>query len=494
MLPKKIGRYEITAELGRGGMATVYRAYDPSFDRDVAIKVLPREFLHDPQFHDRFQREIRMVARLEHPAIVPVYDVGEEDGMPFFVMRYMSGGSLADWIERGRFSLEDTARIIDRITQALSYAHKKGIIHRDLKPDNILFDGNGDPFVSDFGVAKFSEAATNLTGSAIIGTPAYMSPEQAQGEPVDHRTDIYGLGVIIYQMLSGKQPFDADTPMGVVVKHITEPVPQILKANPDLPEAADTIIQSALAKDRQKRYASVTDLARALNLAAFGRENTVVNTPSVALPREVTQPGRTGTRTWPVFSVVLFLILLVGGFFLRNQLFIPATGSPTNVATLSALPVQEPTAAAPGSTQTEIPAPTATAVEVMPAPICPAQIIPTVVQPEVRETNKTCIRKVPYTTIAIPKGAVFESLREGFSCIVEGETDSNILISCTGRQLYSFDLKVCNAQTIPTPASLADAGRCAGGAFDAAYQCCVPSPQADAGCTIFRVDLRACAQ
>jgi serine/threonine protein kinase len=181
MIPKKIGRYEIKAELGRGGMATVYRAYDPSFDRDVAIKVLPREFLHDPQFHDRFKREIKTIAALEHPAIVPVYDVGEEDGVPYFVMRYMTGGSLTSWIEKGKFSLKDAARIIERLASALSYAHQKGIVHRDLKPDNILFDSNGDLFISDFGVAKFSDSVTNLTGSGIIGTPAYMSPEQAQG-------------------------------------------------------------------------------------------------------------------------------------------------------------------------------------------------------------------------------------------------------------------------------------------------------------------------
>jgi serine/threonine protein kinase len=150
----RISRYEVIAELGRGGMATVFRAYDPSFDREVAVKVLPREFLHDPQFRERFQREIKTIAQLEHPAIVPVYDVGEHDGQPFFVMRYMTGGSLSEWIKQRKFSLEDTARIIERLADALEYAHAKGIIHRDLKPDNILFDHNGAPFITDFGVAK----------------------------------------------------------------------------------------------------------------------------------------------------------------------------------------------------------------------------------------------------------------------------------------------------------------------------------------------------
>ena len=180
-IPTKIGRYEIKSELGRGGMATVYLAFDPSFNRDVAIKVLPREMLHDPQFRARFEREIKMAAGLEHPSIVPVYDVGEDDGQPYFVMRLMTGGSLSDVIAKGKIPLEETARIVAKIAQGLAYAHKKGMIHRDLKPDNILFDDNGDPFISDFGVARLTESTGSLTGSGVIGTPAYMSPEQAQG-------------------------------------------------------------------------------------------------------------------------------------------------------------------------------------------------------------------------------------------------------------------------------------------------------------------------
>ena len=224
-IPEKFGRYEIKSELGRGGMATVYRAYDPSSGREVAIKVLPREMLHDPQFRSRFEREIKLIAALEHPSIVPIYDVGEENEQPYFVMRYLHGGSLSDWIEKGNFSIQDAARIIERVSLGLAYAHRKGVIHRDLKPDNVLFDDNGDPFISDFGVAKFTESTSSLTGSGVIGTPAYMSPEQAQGVEIDGRSDVYGLGVILYQMLSGQQPYSADTPMGVVVKHITEPVP-----------------------------------------------------------------------------------------------------------------------------------------------------------------------------------------------------------------------------------------------------------------------------
>ncbi len=221
---------KIKSELGRGGMATVYRGYDPRFEREVAVKVLPRELLHaDPQFRLRFEREAKIIAQLEHSAIVPVYDVGEADGQPYFVMRYMNGGSLSDRIKAGVMTIDEAARILGTIAPGLDEAHSKGIVHRDIKPSNILFDKRGNPYISDFGIAKLTQAqAGNVTGSAIIGTPAYMAPEQAQGEEIDGRADIYALGIILYEMVTGKQPYEADTPMAVAIKHITDPVPHIL--------------------------------------------------------------------------------------------------------------------------------------------------------------------------------------------------------------------------------------------------------------------------
>src|SRR5512137_266590 len=251
MIPEKIGIYQIKSELGRGGMATVYLAYDPRFEREVALKVLPREMLHDPQFRTRFEREAKTIALLEHPAIVPVYDFGEEDGQPYFVMRYMTGGSLADRIKKGPIPLTEAARIFSKIAPALDEAHAKGIIHRDIKPGNILFDQYNEPYIADFGIAKLSESSVSVTGSAIIGTPAYMSPEQAQGEEIDGRSDIYGLGIILFEMLTGQQPYHGDTPMSVVVKQITDPVPHILDVRPDLPPDIEAIIGQAMAKDRK---------------------------------------------------------------------------------------------------------------------------------------------------------------------------------------------------------------------------------------------------
>ncbi len=266
MQPEKIGIYEVKSELGRGGMATVYRAYDPRFEREVAVKVLPSELLHaDPQFRLRFEREAKIIAQLEHSAIVPVYDVGEADGQPYFVMRYMNGGSLSDRIKAGGLTIEDASRILGIIAPGLDEAHSNGIVHRDIKPSNILFDKRGNPYISDFGIAKLSQAQSgNVTGSAIIGTPAYMAPEQAQGTEVDGRADIYALGIILFEILTGKQPYEADTPMAVAIKHITDPVPHIRQTNPQLPESVDAIIQKAMAKDKTHRFSTAVEMTNAL--------------------------------------------------------------------------------------------------------------------------------------------------------------------------------------------------------------------------------------
>jgi serine/threonine-protein kinase len=296
---KLIGRYQIKKELGRGGMATVYKAFDPMFDREVAVKVLPRELLHNPQFHKRFAREAKTVARLEHAAIVPVYDVGEDNEQPYFVMRLMAGGSLADKIRQGPLNLQESASILKKIAAGLDYAHKKGIVHRDLKPGNILFDETGNPFLSDFGIAKIANLSqqTNLTGSGgIIGTAAYMSPEQAQGLDVDYRSDIYALGVILYEMLSGKPPYDSNTPMGIAIKHITDPIPRILESKPDLPESIQAVIDKALAKNPEERYPSASGFAEALDLALSGKQPDL-SAAALAPTRAIVKPDENAPAT-----------------------------------------------------------------------------------------------------------------------------------------------------------------------------------------------------
>ncbi len=489
-IPEKIGRYIIKSELGRGGMATVYRAHDPSVDREIAIKVLPREMLHDPQFRSRFEREIKMVAALEHPSIVPIYDVGEEDGQPYFVMRYMTGGSLSDGIENGKFSIQDTARIIEKIAKGLAYSHRKGIVHRDLKPDNILFDDNGDPFISDFGVAKLTEASGGLTGSGVIGTPAYMSPEQAQGSDIDSRSDVYGLGVIVYQMLSGQQPYSADTPMGIVVKHITEPVPEILDLIPNLPHEVDNIIKTAMAKDKANRYATTVELAKALNMVAFGHEGDITYSSNTGLGNKI--PGTSTTqfgrgKTGLIIVGIVLLVAVIGFFLLRNQLLVPdqptltvTSPAPTEVPTLVTF-TAEPTV--------EVPTPTLDVAASF-APACSEGI--TFPTPDARVTDYFCQQRAPYASVIISSGATPEvkNPETKSECIFSGtRDDGRQVFSCTGPNFQLIELEVC----LPPVIANEDLGKCsADGTYDSANQCCVAVPPAEAGCIILPVQLKGC--
>lgn len=356
MSPEKVGRYRIKAELGRGGMATVYRAFDPISNREVAIKILPRELLSNLVTRARFKRELKLIASLEHPAIVPVYDVGgEEDSQPFFVMRYMSGGSLSEMIKRGTFSLRDAALIMERLASALDHAHSRGVIHRDIKPDNVLFDGSGNPYLSDFGVAKLTEARVSATGHDVIGTPAYISPEQALGENVDHRADIYGLGAMLYEMLTGERPFGKDTVIGLALQHVNDPVPNVLKLRPDLPGEVDVIIKTAMAKNREQRYATALDFAHELNKVAFEGEPTIPKfTPLVDRP--TAPPVDSNRAGWIVAGFILLIALAGGAYAFRGQLPFLMASVPTSTMAPTSLP---PTFTATAS-QTFTPEPTAT--------------------------------------------------------------------------------------------------------------------------------------
>ena len=281
MTLRKIGRYEILSELGRGGMSTVFLAHDPRFERDVAVKLLPRAFLHDPTFIARFSREAKTIASLEHAAIVPVYDFGEEDGQPYLVSRLLLGRKLINRMEDGPLSLEEISDIVSRLASALDEAHERGIIHRDIKPGNILFDHRGDAFLTDFGIVKLTQETTTYTGGGIIGTPAYMSPEQARGDrTLDQRSDIYALGVVLFEMLSGNPPYEADTPIAVAIKHITEPIPNILDTRPDLQPNFVTLFDRVLCKEREGRQSTASVFAVEL-------KRTIAIDQSVPAPDEI---------------------------------------------------------------------------------------------------------------------------------------------------------------------------------------------------------------
>lgn len=292
----KISRYEIERELGRGGMATVYLAHDPQFGRKVALKVLPKELAHDVSFQQRFKREAQTIANLEHNAIVPVYDFGEENGRLFLVMRLMTGGTLADKLTKRRLSLTEVETLLKEIASALDKSHSLGLVHRDLKPANILYDNDGRPYLSDFGIVKVSEGQTLTSSGSLIGTPAYISPEQAKGDVVlDGRADIYSLGIILYQTLSGQPPYQADTAMGLILAHLQTPVPLLPISQLGLPAGIAAVVAKAMAKDRNQRYLTAGQLAAAFSSAIQGQsepswQQTIIESPTLPPNRPITPP------------------------------------------------------------------------------------------------------------------------------------------------------------------------------------------------------------
>ena len=265
--------YDVLQELGRGGMAVVYRAREVALDREVAIKVLPAALAADNEFVERFQREARTAGQLEHPNIVPIYRVGRAgpDGrMVFFVMKMLRGQSLSAVLRgRGRLAVDEIRRIMKETAAALGFAAKKGVVHRDIKPDNILLDDEGRCVVTDFGIAKTQSGPHTAAGTS-MGTPRYMSPEHAQGTPVDVRSDIYSLGVVAYQCLTGHTPFDADNPFAILYKHINETLPRPTLTTPD-EWGIYSVIEKCLGKKPEQRFQTTDELLQALGAEVTGQ-------------------------------------------------------------------------------------------------------------------------------------------------------------------------------------------------------------------------------
>lgn len=358
MIPKKIGRYEILSAIGRGGMGVVYLARDPQIDRQVAIKLLSNQHLFNKKIRERFQREARIIARLDHPSIVPIYDVGEFDNQPFIVMRYMAGGSLSEWISQGKLPLDTAVIIIKRLASALAEAHQAGIIHRDLKPSNILLDNRGEAYLSDFGIVKVSDATTSLTGSSIIGTPAYMSPEQGSNTAkLDHRTDIYSFGAILFEMLTGKRPFLGDSILEQIIAHATKPIPNVREIEQTLPIGIEHVIEKAMAKKPEDRFSSIIQMVEEID--------SVISTADLQLP-EFTAPTAPVTQSarrsgaywlWGVGGLGLLLLFMTFG----SQYFMPiAQATATETATNTPLPTNTST-----PTNTSMPTNTAEAISVI---------------------------------------------------------------------------------------------------------------------------------
>ncbi len=267
LIGKTLGQYEIREKIGQGGMAQVFKAYQPGLDRFVAVKVLSPSLAEEPGFTQRFQREAHSAARLHHPHILEVYDFGLQDNYNYLVMRYVEKSrTLGDLIREGA-PLDRLINYIIQVADALNYAHQQGIVHRDVKPGNILIDGKW-ALLTDFGLAKIREASKQLTATGIgLGTPAYMSPEQASGTSVDHRTDIYALGVILYRILTGTVPHDAPTPFAILAKRCSEPVPSLRETKPDIPESLNHVVLRSLSMIPGDRYPTATHFADALKKA-----------------------------------------------------------------------------------------------------------------------------------------------------------------------------------------------------------------------------------
>jgi serine/threonine protein kinase/WD40 repeat protein len=298
---KSLGQYEITDVLGKGGMAAVYRAYQAAMNRYVAIKVLPPQFTHDESFVERFLYEARIIARLEHRAILPVYDFGTQGERAYIVMRIAEGGTLAGRLEaEGPLPVREVIRVVKQLASGLDYAHKAGVVHRDLKPQNILIDAQGDVYLSDFGIAKVMETTARLTGSELLGTPMYMAPEQGQGASIDYHADIYALGAVIYEMLTGQVPYTGDTPLSIVYRHVNDPVPSARAVNPSVPVRVDGVVRKAMAKSPGDRFESAGVLANALEMVVLTRPVAVdgVEAPAAKVAKPPRKKQRRGWRFW----------------------------------------------------------------------------------------------------------------------------------------------------------------------------------------------------
>ena len=266
---RSFGPYRIVAPLGAGGMASVYKAYQPAVDRYVALKVLPRHLAQDHEFLARFQQEAKILASLQHPHILPVHDYGESDGFTYIVMPFIETGTLAEMINGQPLPLELIRRVIAQVGDALDCAHARGLVHRDVKPANILIDARGNCLLADFGIAKILEGADTLTAiGGIVGTPKYMSPEQGMGIALDGRSDLYSLGVVLYEMATGRVPFDAETPLAVVIKHIRDPLPLPSHVNPDIPDALERMILRAMHKEPSERFGSAAAMVELISTLA----------------------------------------------------------------------------------------------------------------------------------------------------------------------------------------------------------------------------------
>jgi len=365
---QSLDRYHILEQLGEGGMATVYKAYDTRLETDVAIKVIRTETIPPNLLEKslkRFEREAKSLAKLTHPNIVKVMDYGEFRGKPYLVMPYLPGGTLKSKLKGKSMPWHEAVQILTPIANALAYAHKHNIIHRDIKPSNILITENGQPMLVDFGVAKIlgAEETMELTGTGVgIGTPDYMAPEQSSSKTVDHRIDIYALGVVFYEMVTGRKPFIADTPLAVIIKHANEPLPRPKQFVSTLPQAVENIIIKALSREPNNRYQNMGEFIAALDKVAKNEAGTKAHKAEEAQPSQ-----RMKLMFWLAGSAVVIALIGYSLFKLFPRTSTDATTSPDNgMQTQTVMPSSQTVTVSPPTRQTpkptSTPLPTATPI------------------------------------------------------------------------------------------------------------------------------------
>jgi serine/threonine-protein kinase len=328
----RLGNYEIESLLGKGGMGVVYKARQISLNRPVALKILPPNLSSDVSFVKRFKREAEAIAQLDHSNIVQIHDIAKSRGLHFFSMQYVEGRTLdAVLKEEGRLNVDEAVRIITQAAQGIEHAHKNGIIHRDIKPSNIILDETGKAKVMDFGLARTTEERSKLTQSGtLMGTLDYMSPEQCQGDDLDGRTDIYSLGVVLYEALTGRTPFEAPNEVALLNKIINEDPPDIQTHNPDVPISVSKIIFRTMAKDKAIRYSEIGELIEDLRSCAAASEPAKATTPlGVEMPQALSRGRRIGVLAT---AAILVCLGIVGIVFLRQ----PRTGKPVKLASPTA--------------------------------------------------------------------------------------------------------------------------------------------------------------
>ena len=306
-------RYELEELVGKGGMSSVYRATDRLLERKVALKILHDQFTKDEDYVERFRREARAAAQLGHPNIVTVIDRGEHGGRQFIVFEYVDGDTLKQLIERtGPLPVRDALDVALQVAEALCFAHERGVIHRDVKPHNVLINGDGRPKVTDFGIARSLDVEGLTQTGAVVGTSDYIAPEQARGERVDAQTDVYSLGVVLYELLTGEVPFRADNFVAVAMRHVNDPPPSVLERRPDVPLRLVAAVDRALAKDPADRFGSMADFVSELHACReeLGEDPESDMTLLVQRPVQASPPrarARSRRRLWPVPLAIALL-------------------------------------------------------------------------------------------------------------------------------------------------------------------------------------------